>query len=282
MHNILSNNISAHKIRHTINFNHLKTDGEHLLRKLKELTYDELIEFKQVCDYLVVGLRDRYSGDKDYNGNKNISYFSTKPKRGNLNINFDGVKEKLQSISKIFRDYDVHLLFSLCTHRHATFSKVDKYPDTLKNILMNAGLNVTCGNLTFIKNNMENAYNNNSIFYQFANKQFFNKDLKNCNFNRLNSKNSIFINSNFYNASIKNANFKDSNFSNSIFEDADLYLTNFKDCNFKNCKFVDCNLEKAYFYNADFENVKIDKKWYKYLENQNIKNFKTIIWTTGE
>jgi uncharacterized protein YjbI with pentapeptide repeats len=272
------NNISGHKIRHTLNFNHLKNDSEHLLNKLKELTHDELIEFKEICDHLVIGLRDRYSGDKDYNGGKKISYFSTDKKKANLNINFDGVKNKLQSISKIFRDYDVQLLLALCTHRHATFSKVEAYPKTLKNIFIALNINLNHGNLLFIKNNMNNAYNNNNMFYQFADKQFFYKDFKKCNFNKLNSKNSIFINCNFNNAVMKKSNFKDSNFYGSVFEDAYLYECNFLNCNFKNCNLEDCNLENVFFENADFENATVDKKWYSYLVDFNIRNFNKIIW----
>lgn len=272
------NNISSHKIRHMKNFNHLKNDSERLLNKLKELTHDELIQFKQVCDHLVVGLRDRYSGDKDYNGNKKINYFNTTLKKGNLNINEDGVKHKLQSISNIFRDYDVNLIFALCTHQHSTFSKVEEYPKKLKNIFISLGLNASNVNLLHIKNNIKSAYNTNSLFYQFANKQFFNKDLKSSSLNRLNSKNSIFINCDFSNALMKHSNFKDSNFSGSIFEDADLFLSSFKNCNFKNCNFEDCNLEKANFENADFENATVEKKWHSYLDNFKIRNFNKILW----
>lgn len=269
------NNISSHKIRNMPNFKHLKDDSEHLLNKLKELTRDELVKFKDLCDHLVVGLRDRYSGDQDYNSNKKINWFSTSPTKANLNINFEGVKSMLQDISLTFRDYDVHLLLSLCTHRHATFSKVEKYPTKLKAILDKMNLNTNSTYLLFIKNNI--SYNDKT-FFALANKQFFNKDLKNCEFNRISCKNSLFINCNFYQAKLKQSNFKNSCFNCSNFEDADLYNSNFYNCSFKKCDFTDCNLEEAFFEGADFENATVEKKWYSGLVDMNIKNFNTIIW----
>lgn len=271
------NNISGNKIRHMPNFKHLKDDSEHILNKLKELTHDELIKFKDLCDHLVVGLRDRYSGDQDYNGNKKVSYFSTSNNKANLNINFNGVKSMLQNISKTFRDYDVHLLLSLCTHRHTTVSKVEKYPKKLKTILEKMNLNTNNTHLLFLKTNIKNAYNDNT-FLTLTNKELFNKDLKKCQLNRINYKNSIFVNCNFKEANLQNSNFKNSCFNNSNFEDANLYNSNFKDCSFIDCNFIDCNMEQAFFENADFENAKVDKKWYYFLEDFNIRNFNKIIW----
>jgi uncharacterized protein YjbI with pentapeptide repeats len=273
---MLNNNISGYKIRNQNNFKYLKNDSEHLLDKLKELTHNQLIEFKQVCDYLVVGLRDRYSGDKDYNGGKKISYFSADQKKANLNISFNGVKEKLQNISRTFRDYDVHLILALCTHRHTTFSKVEEYPKRLKNILNALNLNVNNNNLLFIKNH--SLHYNHNTFFQFANKQFYHKNLTNCDFVRLNMKEAIFVSCDFTNGAIKKCNFNICNFNCSKFKDCNLYASEFNNCSFKECNFEDCCLEDTFFNNCDFENAIIERKWHSHLEDLCCLNFDKIIW----
>lgn len=88
-----------------------------LLEKVKTLDKQQKEAFKEICDKLVVGLRDRYSGR---------IYITLHGLHNLINGEFSWGER-----NHIFSERDCELIIALCTHRNTFFNSVDKYPNTL-------------------------------------------------------------------------------------------------------------------------------------------------------
>jgi len=60
--------------------------------------------------------------------------------------------------------------------------------------------------------------------------------------------------------------------------EARLVRTNLKLSSLREANLSGADLSGAYFYQADLFKAIVNRKWFDYLRNQNVKNFYSIIW----
>ena len=256
--------LSGYVIRHSPNIIECKestTKIESLQKLINQLDETQKNKFKELCDHLVIGLRDRYSGCQDTNGGKDLKLPSSGYKRtkdGNIRITVAGLEKYLKEEIKCNGlDSHANTILSLCTHRHTTITSVLSYPKTLKKLFSNLKIDINTNDLSNIKDQVDQnkIYFTNSIFFILSNGQ-----LQGCNLENADFSNAYLKDVNFHGANLKNAKFQNAKFEN-------VYLR--------------ADLENANFTNADLQGVNFKKQEHdaKFWEKKHVvtdKNTHTI------
>ena len=176
---------SGHSLRHShnIQITKLKSDTAKQKELIEKIGESNGIDFKKICNLLVIGLRDRYSGSN----NSDSKYFNTFRINGNIRITTEGLKTLLNTKipGKPFTDDDCHLILALCTHRHTSFSSVESYPSNLANILKSLRASLDKEDLLDLKNQLNQNVNRLGDYTQYyimlANKNLQFMDLRGAN-----------------------------------------------------------------------------------------------------
>jgi uncharacterized protein YjbI with pentapeptide repeats len=266
--------------------------------KLKNFKEDSLKkEFLKLCIYLVVGLRDRYSGNQEINFNKKLVLFSNNNKIGNISITTKGVLLWLNKINQgkeIFNKEDAETLIALCTHRNPAISRVDSYPtklnkmfeylginydkdkkisDLTKNIFLEENylpyLKLSGGDLVNL--NLKN-FLLNKFDLDFNNFNFSKANLENCSLRNVNLENADFDEANLEKIILINANCKKSNFKNTNLKYSTLQLSNLQYTILYKVDLYMAILQKANFSGAILEDVNLS-----YANLRNVVLIDTIL-----
>lgn len=157
---INSQRLSMHLIRHDASILDLKTNHKARNDLMNKITHtNNLKNFKSLCSALVVGLRDRYSNDGS--NLKNIKFFNHLDNAGAIEINVDDVHYALQTlVNPTCTTENAKCLIALCTHRHATFSRVCSYPRTLNDLFKVLGISTDTDEMMQIKFDLDNQIKN--------------------------------------------------------------------------------------------------------------------------
>jgi uncharacterized protein YjbI with pentapeptide repeats len=246
--------ISGHKVRHSDIIKKKKEKIKNLKTYFSNNNDDDSKEkkhqFLELCEYLVRGLRDRYSGNKYENGNKKLLFFShLNREKGTIKISISGVLTRLKDINNNFTEEDAKKVIALCTHRHTSFSRLESYPKTLKNILKE--LNIISNEKSILYSIKRSL---SQVYYYICLKYDFSKDFTNCDLSWMALSSDMNLRRNFNGADLRNTNFAGYTVD---FTGADLRNTNFTRANFASfhVDFTRANLNTANFAHANFSHV---------------------------
>jgi uncharacterized protein YjbI with pentapeptide repeats len=269
---------SGHVIRHFDVFTEKKSENHDSFKtKLNNLDESNAKKFKSICDHLIIGLRDRYSGSPSENGNKKLVYFNAIKTNGNINVTQEGILKALQNLSKTFDENDALTLMVLCTHRHTSFSRVASYPSRLKSILKNTlKLTVNENDLKNIENNILqniNVYSTDSIFLTLTNKklQYLNlieaklerADLQRADLRKANLQRANLDGADLQEANLQEANLQESNLQESNLQGADLEKVNLQKANLQKANLHGAILEKANFEGANLSGANFEGAYFE-------------------